>query len=138
MRQKVMVQCDPGGRFELALPADEALPAPDKARRWLNEQLVANDCEPLRREIRERYAQADLRPEDSGHQRERALRALDIEGQPVAALGHARRNLVLQREPFDLWLFARCAQAASDPAALAEVRRLAQQQGLRDARLDSL
>ena len=48
MRQKVMVQCDPGGRFELALPADEALPAPDKARRWLNEQLVANDCEPLR------------------------------------------------------------------------------------------
>ena len=101
-------------------------------------RLGRPEAEPLRREIRERYAQADLRPEDSGHQRERALRALDIEGQPVSALGHARRNLVLQREPFDLWLFARCAQAARDPAALAEVRRLAQQQGLRDARLDSL
>jgi hypothetical protein len=92
----------------------------------------------LRREIRDRYAQADLRPEDSGHQRERALRALDIEGQPAAALNHARRNLKQQREAFDFWLYARCAQAANDPAALAEVRRLAQSQGLRDARLDSL
>ncbi len=101
-------------------------------------RLGRPEAGPLRREIRERYAQADLRPEDSGHQRERALRALDIEGQPAAALGHARRNLLLQREPIDLWLFARAAQAANDPAALAEVRRLAQQQGLRDARLDSL
>jgi len=101
-------------------------------------RLGRTEAEPLRREIRERYAQADLRPEDSGHQRERALRLLDIEGQPALALGHARRNLVLQREPFDLWLFARCAQAARDPAALAEVRRLAEMQGLRDARLDSL
>ena len=53
-------------------------------------------------------------------------------------LGHARRNLVVQREAFDFWLFARCARAARDPAALAEVRRLAQAQGLRDARLESL
>ena len=101
-------------------------------------RLGRPEAEPLRREIRERYAQADLRPEDSGHQRERALRALDIEGQPAVALGHARRNLVLQREAFDFWLFARCAQAARDPAAMAEVRRLAQAQGLRDARLESL
>lgn len=101
-------------------------------------RLGRTDAEPLRREIRARYAQADLRPEDSGHQRERALRALDIEGQPVVALGHARRNLLLQREAFDFWLYARCAQAARDPVALAELRRMAQQQGLRDARLDSL
>ena len=101
-------------------------------------RLGRPEAEPLRREIRARYAQADLRPEDSGHQRERALRALDLEGQPAVALGHARRNLVLQREAFDFWLFARCARAARDPAALDEVRRLAQTQGLRDARLDSL
>jgi hypothetical protein len=48
MRQEVIVQFGPGGRFELALPAGEALPAPDEARRWLDEQFVANDCEPLR------------------------------------------------------------------------------------------
>ena len=48
MRQEVIVQFGPGGRFELALPVGEALPAPDEARRWLDEQFVANDCEPLR------------------------------------------------------------------------------------------
>lgn len=101
-------------------------------------RLGRAEAQPLRREIRERYAQADLRPEDSGHQRERALRALDLEGQPAVALDHARRNLLQQREAFDFWLYARCAQAAQDPAALADLRRLAQQQGLRDARLDSL
>ncbi len=101
-------------------------------------RLGRPEAEPLRREIREHYAQADLRPEDSGHQRERALRALDLEGQPAAALGHARRNLALQREAFDFWLYARCAKAADDPAARVEVPRLAQQQGWRDARLDSL
>ena len=79
----------------------------------------------LRREIRERYAQADLRPEDSGHQRERALMALDVEGQPAAALVHARKNLIHQREPLDLWLLARCARAASDPRALDDARQLA-------------
>lgn len=101
-------------------------------------RLGRAEAAPLRREIRERYAQADLRPEDNGHQRERALRALDIEGQPAVALGHARRNLLVQREAFDFWLYARCAQAARDPAALVDLRRLAQTQGLRDARLESL
>lgn len=89
----------------------------------------------LRTELRERHAQADLRPEDSGHQRERALRALDIDKLPKVALAHARKNLQRQREPIDLWLMVRAAQAASDPQALAEARRLAQQQGLQDARL---
>ena len=48
MRQEVIVHFGPGGRFELVLPAGETLPAPDEGRRWLDEQFVANDCEPLR------------------------------------------------------------------------------------------
>jgi hypothetical protein len=48
MRQEVIVHFGPGGRFELALPAGEVPPAPDEGRRWLDEQFVANDCEPLR------------------------------------------------------------------------------------------
>lgn len=48
MRQEVIVHFGPGGRFELGLPAGQAPPAPDEARRWLDEQFVANDCEPLR------------------------------------------------------------------------------------------
>ena len=48
MRQEVIVQFGPGGRFEVALPAGTSLPAPDEARRWLDQEFVANDCEPLR------------------------------------------------------------------------------------------
>jgi hypothetical protein len=92
----------------------------------------------LRAELRERYAQADLRPEASGHQRERAMMALDVEGQSAAALAHARKNVDTQREPLDLWLLARSAAAAGDAAALAQVRQLAKKQGLHDARLDLL
>jgi len=92
----------------------------------------------LRRTLRERHAQADLRPGDRGHQRERALMALDVEGRTAAALAHARRNVTAQREAVDLWLLARCAQAAGDTAALAEARQLARQMGLRDARIDAL
>ena len=92
----------------------------------------------LRSELRERHAQADLRPEDSGHQRERALRALDIDNQPAAALAHALKNISRQREPIDLWLLGRSAVAAGDKKALAQARELARTQGLRDARLDAL
>lgn len=92
----------------------------------------------LRRELLARQAQADLRPEDSGHQRERAMLALELEGRPAAALAHARSNLALQAEPIDLWLLARCAHAAGDAAALQQAREQAMRQGLRDERLASL
>ncbi len=48
MRQLVIVQFDPDRPQEIPLHADEKLPAADEARRWLDEQFVANDCEPLR------------------------------------------------------------------------------------------
>jgi len=48
MRQVVIVQFVPDRPQEIDLHADEpALPA-DQARRWLDEQFVANECEPLR------------------------------------------------------------------------------------------
>jgi hypothetical protein len=48
MRQEVIVHFGPGGRFELGLSAGDSLPTPDEARRWLDQEFVANDCEPLR------------------------------------------------------------------------------------------
>lgn len=118
-------------------------PAPDSEGVLLRRTIAATrlklpEAATLRRGIRDRYAQADLRPEDSGHQRERALMQLDVEGRPAAALAHARKNLTRQREPLDLWLLARCAQAAGDAKALDEARQLAKTQGLRDVRLDAL
>ena len=101
-------------------------------------RLQRPEAAALATELHERHAQADLRPEDSGHQRERALRALDIDRRPAVALAHARKNIQRQREPIDLWLLARCAQAAGDGKALAQARRLAQEQGLIDVRLDAL
>ena len=47
MRQQVIVRFGPHSEFEIAVPDDSPLAA-DAARRWLDEQFVANDCEPPR------------------------------------------------------------------------------------------
>lgn len=48
MRQEVTVAFGPDGAVTAALPAG-ATPWPaDEARRWLDDQFMANDCEPLR------------------------------------------------------------------------------------------
>lgn len=47
MRQEVFVRFVHDREFELPVPAGAPL-APDMARRWLDEQFVANECEPLR------------------------------------------------------------------------------------------
>jgi len=47
MRHEVMVRFPGGLEFELPVAADEAM-APEAARRWLDEQFLANECEPLR------------------------------------------------------------------------------------------
>ena len=48
MRKEVIVSFAPGREVEIALHADTPAMAVDDARRWLDEQFVANDCEPLR------------------------------------------------------------------------------------------
>ncbi len=48
MRQEVIVQFSPEQHHAINLHAGQVpLPA-DEARRWLDEQFLANDCEPLR------------------------------------------------------------------------------------------
>ena len=48
MRQEVMVQFGPDARQVIPVPADAPVLAPDAARRWLDDEFVASDCEPLR------------------------------------------------------------------------------------------
>jgi len=47
MRQEVFVRFPHEQEFELPVAANDAMAA-DAARRWLDEQFTANDCEPLR------------------------------------------------------------------------------------------
>lgn len=90
-------------------------------------------------ELADRFAAEALRPAGAaGHAREQALFALDVQGNAKQALALARQNIGQQREPTDLLLLARAAHAAGDPAALAEARRVRDEIGLRDARIDAL
>lgn len=89
-------------------------------------------------ELRRRFAQADLRPGAAeGHGRERALFALHVERDAVAALRLARENVRVQREPADLLLLARAARAAGDEGARQQATRLAKEMGLEDRRLQA-
>ena len=47
MRQEVSVRFAHGREFVLPVTSADAM-RPDDARRWLDEQFVANECEPLR------------------------------------------------------------------------------------------
>jgi hypothetical protein len=47
MRSEVIVQVDPDQEFRISLEALTPM-AHDAARRWLDEQFVALECEPLR------------------------------------------------------------------------------------------
>ena len=90
-------------------------------------------------EIGERFAQAALRPGGtSGHAREHALYWLDLRDDPAAALALAGQNIVQQREPIDLLLYARAARAARAPQALAALAHLKTVMRLHDRRLDAL
>jgi tetratricopeptide (TPR) repeat protein len=69
------------------------------------------------------------------HRREQARFLLDVMDEPAAALAAARQNWQVQREPEDLLILLRAAQAAHDRQALAGAAQLARAQGLEDARL---
>ena len=90
-------------------------------------------------EMRDRVTQANLRPQaQTLHAREQAMFALVVENQPERALGLARTNVTLQREPIDVLLLAQAARAAGQPEAVREAERLRNEIGLKDARLDAL
>ncbi len=89
-------------------------------------------------EMRQRITLANQRPEARlFHGREQAMFALWIETDPQRALALARDNAAHQREPLDLLMFARAAQASGNAAAVQEARRLASEIGLDDRRVDA-
>jgi tetratricopeptide (TPR) repeat protein len=70
------------------------------------------------------------------HRREQARFLLDIEHRPAAALAAAQENWRAQREPDDLLILLRAAQAAARPDAAKPVMQFLAQQHLQDARLE--
>lgn len=48
MRQDVTVVFAADDVVEIGVPAGTAIGSHDEGRRWLDEQFIANDCEPLR------------------------------------------------------------------------------------------
>jgi tetratricopeptide (TPR) repeat protein len=72
---------------------------------------------------------------DAVHRREQARFLLDVSWQPAAALSAARQNWQVQREPEDLLILLRAAQAAHQPQAAAPAREFLKLQKLQDVRL---
>jgi Tfp pilus assembly protein PilF len=73
---------------------------------------------------------------DVVHRREQARYLLDIDHQPDAALAAAQENWRVQREPDDILILLRAADAAHNAAAAQPALRFLEQQGLQDIRLD--
>jgi len=91
------------------------------------------------RELRERMALANLRPEaQSTHAREAAMFALWIDHDAQRALELARENVRHQREPLDVLVFARASAASNDVNAQRDVDSVVSEMGLRDERLHAL
>jgi hypothetical protein len=72
---------------------------------------------------------------DAVHRREQARFLLDVSAQPAAALAAARENWQVQREPEDLLILLRAAQAAHQPRVAQPAREFLRAQKLQDARL---
>jgi hypothetical protein len=73
---------------------------------------------------------------DAVHRREQARFLLDVEERPAAALAAAQENWRVQREPDDVLILMRAAQAAGRPGAAGAALQFLQQQHLEDARLN--
>ncbi|CAN5699460.1 hypothetical protein BH09PSE5_BH09PSE5_44210 [soil metagenome] len=90
-------------------------------------------------DMRGRIAQANLRPDARlYHGREQAMFQLQIEARPQVAFDLARLNATNQREPLDILVLAATAKALNAPAAMAEARKVAEEMGLKDRRIDAL
>jgi tetratricopeptide (TPR) repeat protein len=69
------------------------------------------------------------------HRREQARFLLDVANQPKAALDAAQQNWRVQREPDDLLILVRAAQAAHRPDAAAPAWAFIDRNGIEDARI---
>ena len=73
---------------------------------------------------------------DAVHRREQARFLLDVARQPAAALAAAQENWQVQREPDDVLILLRAAQAAQRPTAAEPALQFLRQHSLQDVRLD--
>jgi len=73
---------------------------------------------------------------DSVHRREQARYLLDVSHQPAAALAAAQENWRVQREPDDILILLRAAQAADQLQAAQPALQFLGQHGMQDVRLD--
>jgi len=90
-------------------------------------------------EMRERIAAANQRPDARLlHGREQAMFALAIDRDAARALTLARGNVTQQREALDVLVLAQAARASGDLSALQEARKVANDIGLRDRRVEGL
>ena len=78
--------------------------------------------------------EVESRRGDGVHRREQARFMLDIEHQPKEALAAAEQNWRVQREPDDLLILIRAAQAAHEPHEAAPAIEFLKANGLEDAR----
>ena len=105
--------------------AQKALAAQGEAAQRSQQQLAS------------RYQLAEIRGE-AFHAREQARFALELQGEPAAALAYAQRNWQAQREPADARLLMQAALASGRPLAAAPVRDWMRSTGIEDVRLSAL
>ena len=74
---------------------------------------------------------------DAVHRREQARFLLDVDPHPEAALAAAQQNWQVQREPEDVLVLLRAAQAAHQPQAAEPALQFLKVHRLQDARLDN-
>ena len=72
---------------------------------------------------------------DAVHRREQARFLLDVQQQPAQALAAAQENWRVQREPDDVLILLRAAEAAHRPEVAAPVLEFLRREKLEDARL---
>jgi tetratricopeptide (TPR) repeat protein len=74
---------------------------------------------------------------DAVHRREQARFLLDVDPHPAEALAAAQQNWQVQREPEDVLVLLRAAQAAHQPQAAEPARQFLRLHALEDVRLNS-
>jgi tetratricopeptide (TPR) repeat protein len=79
--------------------------------------------------------EVEQRRGDAVHRREQARFLLDVADQPAAALAAAQENWRVQREPDDILILMRAAQAAHRSGAAAAAVQFVRRTGLEDSRL---
>lgn len=87
--------------------------------------------------LADRFAAAARRG-DTTHAREHARFVLDIAHDPKRALALARANWQIQKEPADIRILLRCAQAAGQPAAARPALDWIQRHDFEDDRITAL